>query len=749
MRKEVQTINVTKVLKLIAFLFIAMFFVSNVNVAHAETKIIISKGRGGGKLEPAVGQKWVLRSYKDIVERGIKGHWNRGTEWRRREFWDWMKTSYDSEITSRDSVKKFGSKKAFQETCSYPNGDGSEWVAYSLWIAKEKASVRNNFGTYNKVIPLGTATPGKGTSSKFRGYLDLSMSKSEKEAIKKMTNNGTVRLNAICAAQMGIKPDVPPDNTDFDPTPTPTKEVPKVTNTCPVPDAKTVTKANPDAEIIKGVYATYGKIIANRPLGFNGLSESQRKEWEATHEDQVIPTQLTELGELLKSLGVGFREFAGTGTANIDPAVWEANKDKIKAAAKKSTKDITLNLSAKNKQGFANGGLFTVVQNELPIEMSVSSATDYKTVYTCKYSDTEKTLVGTYPKSEYNKPTAGEGIEIVETATDWKVYKKKAVTSSSTAPTGTKVTGIAVSPKEWKLSKSYQLIGVRCNTSKLKSSLGEGTIISQTVSSGKMSAAAKSPVVLKRLSTHFNNLNNISFFYYGRGCDLNCTPSKGTDRNNDNVNNVGKSTSSKMTDPSSFGAQADNKVSSKFQFFRDNVYKDVRSDIWRLADPAIKELKNVGNKAHRTAISADPEGTPKHKEYSVLGVSNNREIEVMNGERLREVWVTSGQINKFRVKSDWASNAGEPHKININYVYRPTLTAYVPLEITTSGQIKKGGSVGSNIDYVCTNRYNTVNPKAAQVYINTISNEDLKGVTRYSWNTSEDLEFHFVKSSKE
>ena len=756
MRKE-RIFNKTTITLFIIMLLSLFFIPQVVEAAGGRDYKGFGEGASGGGKTSSI--RWYKGRYN--WDSRLTGEQNGKKVTKTLGEWIQNRTKY----TRAGDLYKIGTREKFNNTCSYINSSGkrvmSEWVMEASWTGRSNGKNLKNWHA-------GASARSYTQPSKIRVRDGKPLTTAEINALKNKFQEK--QLTVICSTQIYGKnqPGLTPDPVVSDePTPTPgttpgttpgltpdpsgdvptTKEDIKVSNPCPVPETKTITESNPKAVSVTGVYATYTKIIANKPTGYLTMSSADKKLWDETHKDQIVEAELTELGKLLEKLGVNMTKTSTPGIINISPEDWKNNKDAIIAAAKKPAPDMKVELSEENQKGFANGGLFTIVENEMKVTLTVSTETDKQTSYSCEYTG-DKTLLGRYPKEEYNKPAPQPGIEVIDGGTTWNVYKIAPKTTSTTSEVDTRITDVFVKPHTWETSKSYQLIGVRCNSLALKDALNGGTILSDSVSSGKMSIAAKSPVIDKAISTHFNGINNVAFYFDGKSCNLQCSPDPGTNSGNDSSNNVRNTKPAKTPNENLYGAQSNDMVSSEFQYFRDNSPKEIRTDIWRILSPNVKEMKSVNNEANKTVFIADPKGTPKHKEYTVTAKHSGKMLEIFNGEKLTPAWVGPGQINKINVKADWASDINFPHKLNLKYVYRPEIAAYTPITFSTDGIILENGQENTLIDYVCDVNFNTTAKNKAKTYIKLVNDNELRSLP-FSNNVNDTLSIKFVKSSKE
>lgn len=111
----------------------------------------------------------------------------------------------------------------------------------------------------------------------------------------------------------------------------------------------------------------------------------------------------------------------------------------------------------------------------------------------------------------------------------------------------------------------------------------------------------------------------------------------------------------------------------RLTFFRDNVDRTVRTDVWY--------PRNIGI----TGFTVDPKtsaiatkyklygGTPDLKITTLQPLTN---VEAPTGNKITEInriYSVSSQINKFNAKSQWASDEGKPYELGLNWNYKAGL----------------------------------------------------------------------------
>lgn len=197
---------------------------------------------------------------------------------------------------------------------------------------------------------------------------------------------------------------------------------------------------------------------------------------------------------------------------------------------------------------------------------------------------------------------------------------------------------------------------------------------------------------------------------YSKECPFDCVP-EGTS-NAAIAGNVGNGTNNKYnpvlnrqgvkeTPTDTKGKlQTDSKVSADMTFFRNNYWNTFRVDAW--TPKSQESVKYDGNLAKRTIITRNEDATPWKKSNGALlqgfrqGDTNNY-VNILNpgmaggaplgtqtspsaaktgtygsSSGISEGAITAvmnGQINDFRIKAPWASDAEMPIRLNVRYEY--------------------------------------------------------------------------------
>ena len=140
---------------------------------------------------------------------------------------------------------------------------------------------------------------------------------------------------------------------------------------------------------------------------------------------------------------------------------------------------------------------------------------------------------------------------------------------------------------------------------------------------------------------------------------------------------------------------------SIFTFFRNNRDNTFRIDVWYPLGENIGG-HNITYPATFTSIVFDPNGTPepddtKDTMFRFYSPDTNdwNGIGGFNGQLLSPNGIRiNGEINQFRTRASWASEAVNPHKFNMLWLNEVTIDSASPVSIrTSSGSNGSGGGI--------------------------------------------------------
>lgn len=143
----------------------------------------------------------------------------------------------------------------------------------------------------------------------------------------------------------------------------------------------------------------------------------------------------------------------------------------------------------------------------------------------------------------------------------------------------------------------------------------------------------------------------------------------------------------------------------ELNFFRDNVERTVRADVWYL-DKMTKNgyVTNPDNLAKKTTARVFA-GTPEAEITDIIPIEidNTKGSKLLNSNRdMGKDIVIDNHMNKLGVKSKWASDSGKPYEIGLNWTYRAAVENVGPNRVDGHKVINATGKKTFEFDAQCT-----------------------------------------------
>ena len=475
-----------------------------------------------------------------------------------------------------------------------------------------------------------------------------------------------------------------------------------------------------DKVTVTGDYSYQITITPVKPVGFENLTKEEQAEWLATHKTQRVEPQLTEFGKFIRDYN--YNNFSGQADSQN---LWNEFKKQADQKSKESIKAENINLSEDNLKGFQRGGAFTITTNVKKVTISGSVTTDYREVYNC--------IKGNDGKYHYQKTDK----EAVRTLVSEPNASTEGLTESVKAGRGINFDAIGgYTPKY-----SYQILNVRCNRTEFNT-LVKNTNSKITSGAKTLSSSAQSPVVNNQVATFYNKLDTI-FFYERKDCGFKCSanPTKGTNGANDAINNVQNRGDNQVK----YGAQTGEGASNdSFSFFRDNIFKLVRFDVWHPIVDNNEMSYNEDTTAYKTRLILDKSGTPKAELFSITDENGNV---ILKDFPTNSTLNLNGQINKFGYQGGYASENGKEHRTNIHYTYSVNTKISVPI-LNVNGVVSSTDYATESLDVTCDTTFNTTVPQEASVSQGPKAN-NYKDNSSFNSGKDKSLKTGFVKASAE
>lgn len=499
---------------------------------------------------------------------------------------------------------------------------------------------------------------------------------------------------------------------------------------------------------IKGPYSVFVRVDPVKPQGFEKLSDEQKSHWEKTHKSQIVGPVLTPFGEYLdknretinelKALG----KSGGIGEDSNYRKLWDKFEREANEAIAKGIPNVDVVLTAENKEGFGRGGAFTFTETVKEASISTIHNQDLYDRYECvtKYRS-EIEFVEVSSNEKYDTEINGKYYRFDYVQKPYQVIEK---TGSKVKKDGEYTDGVLrIESPNYTPNRSFQELNVRCNIDEFNILVSRTNSTVQTLGSGHGSATAQSPTVEKSIATFYNDLTT-DFYYNGKSCNtiIGCSINFSSSSQEISFN---KGKSGNMIGDS-FGAQSEDKTSSKFSFFRDNVSREIRNDIW---GPVIKtnpaEITETRFDPTMTFITLDTKATPTGEMFTL---ENKDRKTIIDGNQLstKNALMFEGTENRFNWKAKWASEKDRPHRMNVKYAYK------IKMKNTTINKFNRNGVETGEDEYVldvyCDVTLNT-DSEVEPIIKNQPKEEEYKPFNEFNDNENKFIEVNFVKSSAE
>ena len=267
--------------------------------------------------------------------------------------------------------------------------------------------------------------------------------------------------------------------------------------------------------------------------------------------------------------------------------------------------------------------------------------------------------------------------------TPWKDDGPRMIDSTSGKPEG--------EYREYEY-ESYQLFAVNCNESgfnrvRKDKDLVDGTVITN----GKGSGMFKTPTIegpnAGKLGKGSHETARAGFYTDGTSCQevYNCTVERQVGANNDSDNNLNEN----PLFTQEVEIDKHNKVNEDNQlvFFRDNNDRTVRADVWYVRNTGQSDLTSYPKDPAKQTYVKLYGGTPELAITTIHPLGMESEYFKPTDPGVKS-W--NEHINKFNIRSQWASDEGKPYELGINWKYEAEWKNSVPGEVN-------GDNVLSNV----------------------------------------------------
>lgn len=262
--------------------------------------------------------------------------------------------------------------------------------------------------------------------------------------------------------------------------------------------------------------------------------------------------------------------------------------------------------------------------------------------------------------------------------TPWKDDGPRMIDSTSKKP----------SEKEY---SSYQLFAVNCNESgfnRVRNQVG-GTVITNGKGSGMLKTPTRSGPNAGILGKGSHETAKPEFYTKGKSCQevYNCTVKRQIGANNDSDNNLNEN----PLFTQEVKIDTHNKVNEDNQlvFFRDNNDRTVRADVWYVRNTGQSDLTSYPKDPAKQTYVKLYGGTPELAITTIHPLGMESEYFKPTDPGVKS-W--NEHINKFNIRSQWASDEGKPYELGVNWKYDARWDNSVP------GRVN-GDNIISNKDY--------------------------------------------------
>jgi hypothetical protein len=401
------------------------------------------------------------------------------------------------------------------------------------------------------------------------------------------------------------------------------------------------------------------------------------------------------------------------------------------------------NLTENNQRGLQEGALFLFRSRErrLPVSWN-ASRTRERDRQECRYW----VIVGysTDPTTNVRTPIWG-----------WSAWQDTGKRSEWRLQ-GTPTLPVAPVIGDWLDVEYRQLLSARCHadgiTAALNQSNGQlitapevdnqffGMILSNPHTSiSSLPFRANHPENTVSTNGGFNDTNNIAFYNQVTSCQDNipCINDVDTDNNTAARNNLRDAHATTLpSDITRWGANINrngqNSSTNRFTFSRDGQWNDFWIDLWR---PSINTIISTSNswrwlnavesdanmtsritvhQPHHSQIRLDGAGTPVGDEY--LWRIESRDGSWHTSSVPHQQTIT-GEHTRLRTRASWASDYGNPHRMNLQWIYNGGLRTFSPTQLVGGSENNRANISSArtptfdrnNFDIICAATFNTSN----------------------------------------
>lgn len=530
-----------------------------------------------------------------------------------------------------------------------------------------------------------------------------------------------------------------------------------------------------------GILSTQTQITPNLLDG----QSADDPNYQATHEIQTTSPQMNRWSNWVKSLNT--KSFNAYNKDMFD----EARKKSAELKSGDYAAHPNLELSAKNRKGFAQGGVITVSENSVNTSVAFSG---YRHWVRHKYyshvalywkykivnKDTGKPAsyddLTNGDKREYNKYKGAQSLyksdnrdDVLDKATktdELPVNYTNYITGNHLGPAVLNNAWITQDPTDatYSSTKQWQMINVRCNKDKfneLANSIPGFVNTSNQNGDGASTGHTKVYTMDGHTVLPLGNTNNSgiqgetgykSFYENDQSCrmsiDCNSIPRpSAANASRYNVQDHGKMAKNSNGDKT-FGAQSQGVSSDTFSFFRDGQKHQIRTDLWYPVANANSGISvDSDSPALFTRMYFDTNGTPG-KLFGIAKGANESDFlsgsQIQNGTAYRE----NGELTNFWPHATWASSSTNPERFNIDWTWRPTITNNVYTNVNGANAGGSNGQDHSIIYATCPLAVNTTATHHPTIK-NTLNDAPVGDLSGFDSSDNSYVSIGFVRSTSD
>ena len=358
---------------------------------------------------------------------------------------------------------------------------------------------------------------------------------------------------------------------------------------------------------------------------------------------------------------------------NGTEASWNTWKTKYQGASSTSTKDINLDGAGSNVSQVLGqyGGVYNV---------SRRLRKDTYTMKSCQpQTRTKVEKEGTKTVPIVTKDANGK-----ETKTNKKVTYKYLEWGPWTNKGGRTITSISAATTYE--DSTYQILSVNCNIpgfNSVKDSIAGETV--RALSDGRgayLKTANQSGTAFGDLGKTTHATGKSAFYTDGPSCDFTCVVDKqpttaSSDAKNNRSEALDKFNFIEILKDSQVGYP---NTDGQLVFFRDNEDREIRADVWYPKATGRQDI-TVEQKAKNTIAKVynNPNPTPEIELTTIMPSSSKSALDKITSINSEKKY--PGEINKFNIKSQWASDTNKPYRIGLNWIYQGTGNSKVPSKL--------------------------------------------------------------------